>query len=413
MVNSKTGLIGAIDVGTSKVACLIAVPDGDRYRVIGMGHQPAQGMRCGAVADMNLVEDAIHNAVAQAERMAGEKLRDVYVSYSGGAIRSRILNVQVPVHGESITDMDIHRLHLQCRGGVENSAWQILHTIPVGYAVDGVAGIDDPRRMVANTLSADMHVVAVPAGPLRNLGLCVERCMLSIRGVTVSSYAAALATLYDDQIALGATLLDVGGGATSLSVFRDGRLLYLDSIPLGSSHITNDIARGLNTSAANAERLKTFYGSAIASPMDEREYIHVPRLGEDEQGPQSELAKSALVGIVAPRAEEILEMVRERLDALGPVTMAGQKVVLTGGGSQLAGLDELAQRVLDKPVVVGKQHGVKGLGPNAIGPAFTAAAGLLRYADLAHTLSAPEPEIDVFEPVNVFGRLGRWLKQNF
>lgn len=413
MVTQKTGLIGVLDVGTSKIACLIAVPDEDRYRVIGMGHQPAQGMRGGSVADMNLAEDSIRSAVEQAERMAGEKLKDVFVSYSGGTIRSRILRVEVPIHGETVTEMDIHRLHLQCRGEVENSAHQILHTIPIGYYLDGATHVDDPRTMVAQSLTAEMHVVAVPSGPLRNLGLCIERCMLSIRGVTVSAYASALATLYEDQMNLGAILMDIGGGSTSFAVFRNNRLLYVDSLPYGSQHITSDIARGLNTSAVNAERLKTFYGSAIASPMDEREFIDVPRLGEDHGAVANHIPKSVLVGIVAPRAEEILEKVRDRLDAIGPGAMVGQKIILTGGGCQLSGLDELAQRILDKPVVIGRQHGVKGLGPNAVGPAFTAAAGLLRYADIAHMVTATAPEQDLSTSASVFGRLGRWLKQNF
>ena len=412
MVNMKTGLIGALDVGTNKVACLIAVPDEDHYRVIGMGHQQARGMRGGVVADMDLAEQSIRNAIDQAERMAGETLRNVFVSFSGGNIRSRIMRVEIPINDQFISDMDIHRLHLQCRGGVENSVWQILHTIPVSYMVDGVPNVDDPRRMVASTLAADMHVIAVPTGPLRNLALCVERCILSISGITVSAYASALAILYQDQMRLGATLLDLGGGATSVSVFRDNRLYFVDSVPVGSNHITNDIARGLNTSTINAERLKTRYGSAIASPMDEREFINVPRLIDDERGSGNQIAKSALVGIITPRVEEIFELVRERIGSLNGKIMSGQKIILTGGGSQLEGIDELAQRVLDKPVIIGQHHGVRGLGPNAVGPAFTATAGLLRYADIAHLVASLTRATDCDNTKNTFGRLGRWFKHN-
>lgn len=406
------GLVGALDVGTTKVACFIARTDGDDYRVIGVGHQPAHGMKGGVVVDMEAAETAIGRAVAQAERMAGEKLRDVYVTYSGAQVRSQIMEVEVDVHGGTVEATDLHRLGLQCRGAVEAGMWDILHTIPLDFSVDGARGIRDPRRMMADRLSARMHVVAVPHTQLRNLALCIERCMLGVRGVTVSAYASGLACLSSDRMELGATLVDMGGGATSIAVFQEGRLAHLGSIPVGGCHVTGDIARGLHTSTTAAERLKTLWGSAMPCPRDELETLEVPPAADGEDAALQEVSRSVLTGVIGPRLEETLELVRERLELAGFARTAGRHVVLTGGACQVPGLADLAARVLDKQVTVGRPHGVRGLAESAVGPAFTACAGLLRFADVAEEVAARHAE-DIVEPDGFWGRVGRWLKENF
>ena len=267
--------------------------------------------------------------------------------------------------------------------------------------------------MLANTLAADMHVIAVPVNSLRNLCLCIERNRLKIKGITLSAYATALSLLYEDQMKLGSTVIDFGHDTTSIAVFKGGHLVYLDTIPLGSHHITNDIACGLNTSIANAERIKTLYGGAISSIMDEREIITIPPRDNEPHGQENQIVKSLLMSIITPRVEEIFEMIREKLDRLNSNIMVGQNIILAGGGGQLTSVADLAQRILDKPVFIGQSHGVKGLGSDAMGPTFSAAAGLLRYADMAHTIniapSTPEEAVNL----SLFGRLGHWIKYNF
>jgi cell division protein FtsA len=217
---------------------------------------------------------------------------------------------------------------------------------------------------------------------------------------------------------LGATVIDMGGGTTSLAVFYDGKLMHADSVPLGGSHVTSDIARGLSTPVAHAERMKTLYGSAMASPSDERETIDVPLVGEENRSEANHVPRSILVSIIRPRIEEIFELIRSRLEASGFDRVAGRRVVLTGGASQLQGVAELARQVLDKQVRQGRPLGISGLAEATGGPAFATCAGLLSYAARnrgatgAGTLDF-QGRGAMEEPDGRFGRLGLWLRENF
>jgi cell division protein FtsA len=228
----------------------------------------------------------------------------------------------------------------------------------------------------------------------------------------MSPFAAGLSCLVEDEMDLGVTLIDMGGGTTSISVFFDGKMVWTDSVPIGGSHVTSDIARGLTTPLAHAERLKTLYGSALPAPSDEREIIDVPQIGEEDRAQAHHVPKSLLVGIIQPRLEEVFEFVRGRLDASGFAKLAGRRVVLTGGASQLPGMRELAQQVLDKQVRLGRPLRIGGLAESVGGPAFSAAAGLLAYAVQQH---AEAPALaPLMEPSGSgwLGRMGNWLRDN-
>jgi cell division protein FtsA len=204
----------------------------------------------------------------------------------------------------------------------------------------------------------------------------------------------------------------MGGGTTTIGVFFDGNLIFADSVPVGGSHVTNDIARGLSTPVAHAERMKTLFGTAISASTDEREMIAVPQIGEDEDGNVNHVPKSLLVGIIAPRIEETFELVRDRLEASGFDKIAGRRVVLTGGAAQLQGVREFAGLILDKQIRVGRPLRVAGLAEATAGPAFSTAAGLLHFA-LSERAEAPHTRRTTPGPQNgILGRLGHWLKEN-
>jgi cell division protein FtsA len=268
--------------------------------------------------------------------------------------------------------------------------------------------------MFGDKLGVDMHLVTAAAGPLRNLQTCVQRCHLDIQALVVSPYAAGLATLVEDEMELGVTVIDMGGGATTIAVFFDGNAVFTDAIPIGGGHVTNDIARGLSTPLVHAERMKTLYGNCIPSPADERDMITVPQVGEEDPAQSTTIPKSILVGIVQPRMEETFELVRSHLEAGGFNKIAGRRVVLTGGASQLSGVRELAALVLDKQVRAGRPIRVGGLAEATGGPAFATAAGLLAYA-LAADVETLRPGrlISTGESNGVFGRLGHWFRENF
>lgn len=409
----KNGIIAAIDVGSSKICCFIAkLAEDGRPRAIGIGHQLARGVRAGAIIDMEQAETAILTTVHAAEQMAGETIEQVVVNLSGGYPASQTIGVEVPISGREIGDLDLQRVLLhgsQVNGHAER---RLIHSIPVGYSIDGSKGIRDPRGMFGEKLGVDMHVVTAATGAVRNLTTCVSRCHLDIKALVVSPFASGLATLVEDEMDLGVTVIDMGAGTTSLAVFFDGHVVYTDSVPIGGGHVTSDIARGLSTPLVHAERMKTLYGNCLATPADEREIIHVPQVGEEEAGLANPIPRSILIGIIQPRLEETFELVRSRLEASGFDKVAGRRAVLTGGASQLSGVRELAALVLDKQVRMGRPMRVHGLADATNGPAFATAAGLLAYALQGETDARLAPRGGDAKPAGIFGRFGSWLKEN-
>jgi cell division protein FtsA len=417
----RAGTIAALDVGSSKICCFIAKIEPGRtssgnapVRVIGIGHQVSRGIRAGAVVDMDAAEEAIRIAVDAAERMAGVTIKDVVVGISGGEPKSQTVGVKASVATSEVTDADCIRLISYAQHNFQPEARDVLHAIPTNYSIDGSRGVRDPRGMFGEKLGVDVHMVSAQRGPLRNLELCIERCHLAVSGIAVSPYASGLASLVEDEMDLGVAVIDMGGGTTSLAVFFDGAMVYCDSVSIGGNHITNDIARGLSTPLAHAERMKTLYGSALASPSDEREMIDVPQVGENEADSANHIPRSMLTGIIQPRLEETFELVRDRLEASGYGRVAGRRVVLTGGASQLNGARELASRMLDKQVRVGQPIRLTGLAEATGGPAFSTCAGLLTYSQISPLeMAGAENETEGGAGRGQFHKFGRWLKENF
>lgn len=412
MATHRDKIIGVLDVGTSKVCCFIArLTDDGGYKVIGIGHQLSTGMKAGVVVDMEETERSIRAAVDAAERMAGLAVESVYVGVTGGGLQSESIAVDVAVAGHEIGQVDMQHALDSGRAGYTVDGRDVIHAIPVSFNVDGADGVRDPRGLVGQRLGINMHIVTAAAGPVRNLEACVNRGHLKVAGLVASPYASGLAVLVEDEKALGTILVDMGGGTTSIAVFVEGAFVHTDCVPVGGNHVTTDIARGLLTPIAHAERLKTLYGSAMASPADDREVIDVPQLGEADGDGATAIPRSMLVRIIRPRIEETLELVRERLVDSGFDKMAGRRLVLTGGAAQLPGARELAARILDKKVRVGQPSDVNGLADVMQGPAFSTAVGLLNYATSGPMEAYARP--DVRQSQGRLARVGRWLRENF
>jgi cell division protein FtsA len=370
-------------------------------------------VRNGVIVDLEAASASVLNAVHAAEQMAGETISEVVVNLSGSFPASRIINVEIGVAGHEIGDQDMRRVLDQGYQLKEAPDREVIHSIPVGFSIDGSRGIRDPRGMFGKKLGVNMHIVAAKPATLRNITAAVGRCHLEIGGLVVSPYAAGLAALVDDETDLGVTIIDMGAGTTTIGVFFDSNLIFADTIPVGGGHVTNDIARGLSTPLVHAERMKTLYGSAIASSSDERETIAVPQVGEEEDGQVNHVPKSLLVGIIAPRLEETFELIRNRLEASGYDKVAGRRVVLTGGACQLPGARELAGLLLDKQIRVGRPLRVAGLAEATGGPAFSTCVGLLHFA-LSERAETPRQARALGASAGgIFGRVGSWLKENF
>jgi cell division protein FtsA len=376
----RSGIFGVLDIGSTKIVCIIARIEGDgQPRALGFGWQRARGIKAGSIVDLEEAERAIRAAVGQAEEMADTQLRGAIVNLSCGQPESRQQHIHWPIGGRAVTDADLRAiLHEAHRRSAEDGR-ETVHAFPLGFTVDATPGVDDPRGMICEGIAARLHLVDAAQASLRNLGACLLRCDLEVEELVSAPFAAGLATLVEDEKHLGATVIDMGGGATSIAVFGEGHLLHTAQLPVGGWNVTNDLARGLSTPLAHAERLKTLHGGVLGAPDDDKEWLPVPLVGEDDDH-IARVPRAMVVGIIQPRLEETFELVKDRLEAAGLSQEMGRRVVLTGGASQLVGVRELAARVLDRQVRLGRPHMVRGLPETASGPAFAAPLGLLAWA---------------------------------
>lgn len=407
-----SGAFAALDLGSSKVCCLVAKVDGEtgQPRVIGIGHQASKGLKGGIVVDLEAAIETVLTALNAAERMAQTHVERIFVSLSGGYPLSETVSVDIPLNGQSVGDRDLKRVLSQGIPHFEGENRSLIHSIPIGFSVDGHRGIRDPRGMLADHLGCDIHIVTADHATVRNIRAVLERCHLDSAELVVSPYAAGLSTLVEDERELGVTLIDMGGGTTTISVFFEGEVVYTDMIPIGGMHVTNDIAHGLSTSLSDAERIKTLHGSAISSALDHSEMLEIPLVGEEHEGGANTIPKSFLVSIIQPRLEETFEYVRNHLEASGFDKLAGRRVVLTGGASQLTGIRELGQIVLDKRIRLARPVPLPGLAEATAGPAFATTIGLLLFAGLERH----EPGLGVDQQKgSLFGKLGTWFRDHF
>lgn len=422
---SGKNIIAALDIGSNKVCCFIAeVKSHGGLEVIGIGHQASRGVRAGTIVDLKAAETAVAHAVESAEMMAkdqlqGQPIKSVFVNVPGVHTASHQMSVNVKISGHEVSERDIQNALAHSRGAVQNGRDELIHVIAAGYALDKQRGIADPRGMVGDSLDVLLSPVTALCSATRNIGTVVHQNHLEVDGFCAAPYAAGLATLVEDEKDLGCTVIDMGGGTTSIAVFVQGRLIFSAAIPVGGNHVTSDIARGLTTSIADAERIKTLYGAAHATSTDDGALIDVPPIGEEEPLQPNYVPKSLLVGIIQPRIEETFELVRAKLVDNGINQIAGRRVVLTGGASQLPGLCDIGQLILDKQLRLGRPQNIRGLAEATGGPAFAACAGLLHYAAEHAGEEMPQrPQNYGFTlPAafsgNVLQKVTLWLKENW
>lgn len=388
----KTGIVAVLDIGSSKITCAIAdLRKSGPADIIGLGRHASAGIRSGVIVDMHQAESSIAHAVNQAEKMAGITLKRVYVSTNGSHVTSRRFRGQVDVSRHSIDESDIkYVLQEACSGALSDPQHQMLHVLPLGYNIDDIKGIADPRGMFGTTLRSIVHVICARQGPLSNLMTCISRCHLDVAGIVASSYASGLSSLVEDEKTLGVTLIEMGAGTTSYVAFHNGQAIHTGCIPLGGQHVTSDIARGLSTPMAHAERLKTMYGTALVSSAESHDIMMVPQMGEHGGDSINQMSRMALVSIIKPRLEEILDHVQRGLAEADLNAYFGKRVVLTGGASQIAGLRELTSIVLSKHVRLGKPLNISPCEVSS-DPAFSSCAGV--FAHLQGDLqAAPEQQ---------------------
>ena len=424
----QRGVVAILDVGSSKISCLVLRFDGGAaleadgigslagqvgFRVIGAATTRSRGVRFGEIHAMQETERAIRTALQAAQKMANIRVDHVIASFSGAEPRSYGLAGAVDVEGHVVTEQDVSRVLSSCDVPDFGEGREVLHAQPVNFALDHRSGLSDPRGQMGQTLSTDMHMLTVDAAAIQNLAHCVKRCDLELAGIASSAYVSGIASLVEDEQELGAACIDFGGGSTSISVFMKRHMIYADAVRMGGEHVTSDISMGLSVPTTTAERIKTFYGGVYATGMDDREMIEIGGDTGDWEHDRRTVSRAELIGIMRPRVEEILEEVRARLDAAGFEHLASQQIVLTGGGSQIPGLDGLASKILGHQVRLGRPLRVNGLPQAATGPGFASAVGLCLFA------ANPQDEWWDFEipveryPARSLKRAMKWFKDNW
>ncbi len=426
MPHRRSALAASLDIGTSKIACMIArlkpCPPNDALRgrshaaeLIGYSQIQSRGVKAGAVVDLAECEQAVRQAVALAERMAKVRVESVLLSVSGGRVQGQLIEAASDLRGGAVTATDISRVTSTGMRHATGEGRSVLHTLPVGYRIDGVKGIRDPRGMVAREFGVDLNVVNVDATVARNLMLVVERCHLNVEALVASPYAAGLAVLTDDEADLGAAVIEMGAGTTTIATYAAGRFVHASGFAVGGHHITMDLARGLSACIADAERIKTLYGTVLTGGSDARELMSVPTAGDNDQDVPQIVSRATIANIVRHRAEEIFEMVRDRLKDSPFAAEPKGRVVLSGGASQLTGMVELATQILGRPVRIGRPLGFGRLPAEAKTASFAVPAGLLIYPQYAH-LEHVEPRHTRHVRTGTdgyFGKVGRWLREGF
>lgn len=426
----RPSMVATVDLGASKVGCFIMKADGAQrsgldgeertIQVAGVAHVRARGVRGGAIVNVEDAAQAVAQAVERAETMAGVSVSGVTLTTAGGQLASHRVRAGVSLGARPIGDQDLSRALHMALAQARFPGRRAIHVLPIGWSVDGARGVRDPRAMFGRELGLELLVVTMDEAAFNTLGHCLELAHLQLEGVVAAPFASALAALEDDEMDLGCICIDMGGGSTSTAVFAGGSLVHVDSLAVGGAHVTADVARGLSTTLAGAERIKTLHGSAIASANEDRETIEAPPRGDDPGAGPVVAPRSLLKGVIAPRVEETLELLRERLKASGAPIEPGAGIVLTGGASQLSGVRELAVRVFDRPVRLGRPRRAPHLAEAASGPAFCAAAGVLhraafgpREAIASRLLGGARPAPKDGDPrLGPLNRAAGWLREN-
>jgi cell division protein FtsA len=405
----KNLLVG-LDIGTSKIVCIVAevMADG-RLEVIGMGSSASRGLRRGVVVNIESTVNAIQRALEEAELMADCKIRDVYTGIAGSHIKSFNSHGMVAIKDKEIGQLDVDRVVDTARAVNIPMDQQILHTIPQEFVVDGQEDVRDPLGMSAIRLEVKVHIVTGAVSAAQNIIKCVRRCGLEVADLVLQPLASAMAVLTEDEKELGVCLVDIGGGTTDIAVFTDGAIRHTAVIAVAGDQVNNDIAVALRTPPKDAEDLKIQHGCALRQLADPREMIEVAGIGDR---PPRTLSRQTLAEFIEPRMEELYSLVQAELRRSGFEELLSSGIVITGGTAAMQGMAELGEEVFHMPVRLGYPRYDGGLSAVMHNPRYATAIGLL-MAGLQGRGRDSNPKLGAGSVKDIFERMKSWFKGNF
>ncbi len=412
MKSKSKNILTVLDIGTSKVSCLIArLLEGAPPEIIGHSSVQAKGIQAGAIWDIEAAKMCVNNALRQAEKMAGRSITSVYVNISSSQIKSMQLDQEMDIPGgRAITTQDIQHLVDNILSTQIPAGEEVLHAIPMGYVVDQEQGHTDPRGIHGNTLGAKIHVITIPETQTMNLLKVLDWCHVTVTAKVATPYASALAVLNEDEMDLGTTVIDFGAGTTSYAILIGGGLMKLGLVPHGGDEITRAIAQEFNTDLQNAERKKVLNGAATLAPRDELEPVIVPILGDDS-GANIQVMRSNLISTILPYLDNILHELHDSLNE-DPFAAVAKRYVLTGGGAGFDGLQDRVSSIFGGISRIGKIKQIKNLPNKYDSCTFNVCVGLLVYAQMRSQRKVLDDFQEKPALTSWIGKVKEWLKQN-
>ena len=375
----KEQIVVGLDIGTTKICAVVAEVMADRsINVIGIGSSLSRGLRKGVVVNIESTVESIKKAVEEAELMAAVQINSVYIGIAGSHIASESCHGVVALKKREVTAGDINRAIETARcGAVIPSDRRLLHVLPRGFIVDDQEGIRDPIGIAGSRLEVDVHIVTGAGTSAQNLVRCVNRAGLDVVDIILQPLASGAAVLYSEEKEMGVVMVDLGGGTSDVAVYAEGCIRHSAVIPIGGHHLTNDLAIGLRTTHADAEKIKIRHGVSSCRQVGDREKVEVPSVGGR---PPRLVPRHQIAEIIEPRVEEMFDLVLREIRRAGYEGMLVAGGVITGGTSLLPGMPEAAERVWDLPVRSGSPAGIGGLRDVVSNPIFSTAVGLVLHS---------------------------------
>ncbi len=411
-------IVVGLDLGSTKVTAVVGEVDNDGITILGVGNVACRGLRKGVVANIEWTVRSIREAIDAAQTMAGVEINTVYTGVAGSHVRSLVSDGVCAIQGREVTRADLDRVIEGARAIRVDADRMILHALPREYVVDNQDGIRDPIGMSGVRLEVHVNLVTAATSCVQNVVRCVERCGLSVADVVLQPLASAEAVVSDDEKEIGVAVIDIGGGTTDLMLYADGGIAHVSVIPAGGNNITSDVAAGLRTPMAEAERLKRNSGCALGRMVADDEEIEVPGVGG--HAPRR-VPRRLLSDIIEPRVEEIFSEARRRIEETGLLEQVSSGCVLTGGATLMDGMVECAEEILGMPVRLGVPVGVRGIVQLVQGPQFATGVGLVQYgaqrlgeaASVEEIIPAADPVKAAAKVAETNGGLWRWLRDAF
>lgn len=382
MVKNNNEIIIALDIGTSKVLCLVAdYDDDDNLRIIGVGQDECTGLNKGVVSEINSTVTSIKRAKDKAANMSGNKIESVITGIAGDHIKSYNGNAEVNILNDEVTIDDKEKVIDMAADMDIPPDQEILHIIPQYFSIDGQMGIREPVGMAGKRLAVNIHLITCSSTAKKNLNKCIENSLIDADEYVLQPVASSYSVLTEEERTLGVCLVDIGGGTTDIAIFTDGNIKHTAVVPIAGQNITKDIGIGLRTSLAAAESIKIEHATLVNTNenFELDKMIRVPSISDK---PDTEVGHSVLIHIVSARVDEILNEISKQIQASGYLSNIRAGIVFTGGGSKLNGLDDYAQDKLGIPSRIGSPNNDIGGVKNISGlTRYATAIGLILYRD--------------------------------